>query len=168
MCQSSSKTSINSSRGFTLVEVVIVIGIIGILAAIAVPIMSTFTKKAEYRSLMATLDQLLDAQDSYYIVNNTFYPEDYGIITRNSGQELDMPDLGFNFKKNQKHRYQILSFNRTLGNMRYNICYTYVWADEDYNGDGRDDYYLIMSYFRNGEPLTSGSISYDRYFRQIY
>ena len=168
MCQSNSKTGINSSRGFTLVEVVIVIGIIGILAAVAVPIMSTFTKKAEYRSLMATLDQLLDAEDSYYIVNDTFYPEDYGIITRNSGEAVDIPDLGFNFKTNQKHRYRILSFNRTLGTIKYNICYTYVWADADYNGNGRDDYYLIMSYFRNGEPLTSGSVSYNRYFRQIW
>ena len=168
MCQSDSKAGIKSSLGFTLVEVVIVIGIIGILAAIAAPIMSTFTKKAEYRSFMATLDQLLDAEDSYYIVNDTFYPEDYGIITRNSGQELDIPDLGINFKTNQKHRYRILSFNRTIGTMRYNICYTYIWADEDYDGNGRSDYYLIMSYFRNGEPLRSGSISYDRYFRQIY
>jgi len=168
MCQSNSKTSINSSRGFTLVEVMIVIAIIGILAAIAAPIMGTFKKRAEYRSLMATLDQLLDAEDSYYIINDTFYPENFGIITRNSGQELDIPDIGIKFKTNQKHRYRILSFNRNLGAISYNICYTYVWADEDYNGDGRNDYYLIMSYFLNGEPLASGSVSYDRYFRQIY
>ena len=158
----------NSSRGFTLVEVVVVIGIIGILSAVAIPVMSAFTKRAEYSSLMATLNQLLDAEDSYYIVNDTFYPENFGIIDRNSGEAVDMTDLGFNFKTNQKHRYRILSFNQNIGNIRYNICYTYIWADADYNGNGRDDYYLVMSYFRNGQPIKSGDIIYDRYFRQIW
>ncbi len=168
MCQSSSKTSINSSRGFTLVEVVIVIGIIGILAAVAVPIMSTFTKRDEYRSLMATLDQLLDAEDSYYIVNNSFYPENFGTINRNSGEAVDIPGLDFNFKTNQKHRYRILTINQTIGNIKFNICYTYVWADADYNGNGMNDYYIVMSQFQNGKPLTLGSVTYNRYFQQIW
>jgi prepilin-type N-terminal cleavage/methylation domain-containing protein len=168
MCESNNKTRINASRGFTLVEVVIVIGIIGILAAVGLPVMSTFTKKAEYRSLMATLDQLLDAEDSYYIVNNTFYPENFGIINRNSGEAVDIPGLGFNFQTNQKHRYRILSFNQTIGNIKFNICYTYVWADADYNGDGMNDYFIVMSQFRNGEPLTVGSVTYNRYFQQIW
>jgi len=168
MCQSNSKTSINSSHGFTLVEVMIVIAIIGILAAIAVPIMSTFTKRAEYRSLMATLDQLLDAQDSYYIINDTFYPEGFGFININSGEERDLPELGFRFPAGHKHRYVIRGINLNWGNIRINYYLIYVYADEDYNGNGRNDYYLILSYFRNGEPLASGSISYDRYFRQIY
>ena len=149
-------------------EVVIVIGIIGILSAIAVPVMSAFTKRAEYHSLMATLDQLLDAEYSYYIVNDSFYPQNYGIIERNSGEAVDIPNIGFNFRTSHKHRYRILSFNQTIGTMRYNICYTYVWADADYNGDGRDDYYLVMSYFQNGEPLKSGSVTYDRYFQQLW
>ena len=168
MCRSNSKTSINSSRGFTLVEMVIVIGIIGILAAVAVPIMSTFTKKAEYRSFMATLDQLLDAEDSYYIVNDTFYPAS-GRIRVNSGQEMDLPDLGFRFPVGHKHRYIIRGRNQTTRRgTKINYYLLYIYADEDYDGNGRDDYYLVMSYFQNGEPLTSGSVSYNRYFRQLW
>ena len=165
MCHSKTKTGINSSRGFTLVEVVIVIGIIGVLAAVAVPIMSTFTKRAEYHSLMATLNQLLDAQDSYYILNNSFYPEGIRLIQINSGQEYDLPEIGFKFPKGHKHRFWIYGINWPA--LRLNYCIIYIFADDDYNGDGMNDYYLIMSYYQNGEPLKSGSITYDRYFQQI-
>jgi len=156
----------NSSRGFTLVEVVIVIGIIGILGAIAAPIMSTFIKKAEYRSLMITLHQLMDEQDSYYILNDSFYPAS-GMIRVNSGQGMNIPDLGFRFPSGHKHRYMIYGGNFPWRAGRLNYYLIYVFADDDYNGDGREDYYLIMTYFLNGEPLTLGSITYNRYFRQI-
>lgn len=165
MCQSNSKTSINSSRGFTLVEVMIVIAIIGILAAIAAPIMSTFVKKAEYHSLMLTLDQIMDGQDTYYILNDSFYPAPSGGITVNSGQEKDIQELGFNFPSGHKHRYIIRAY---VFPPVWNIYVITVDADDDYNGDGRNDRYQILSYFRNGEPLTSGSITYHRYFQQIW
>ena len=168
MCQSNSKTGINSSCGFTLVEVVIVIGIIGVLAAVAVPIMSTFTKRAEYHSLMATLDQLLDAQDSYYILNNSFYPAS-GRIRVNSGQERDIPELGFRFPAGHKHRYIIRGQNTTTRTgIKINYYWIYIYADDDYNGDGRNDYYLVQSRFRNGEPYSRRGITYDRLIQQIY
>ena len=153
--------------GFTLVEVIIVIAIIGILAAVAAPVMNTFRKRAEYNSLMATLNQLMDGQDAYYILNNAFYPAS-GIISVNSGQDMDIPDLGFRFSSGHKHRYWIRGMNFPWGAGQLNYYLIYVFADDDYNGDGRNDYYLVRSLFLNGEPLQVGNTTYDRLLQQYW
>ncbi|MGB2984556.1 MAG: prepilin-type N-terminal cleavage/methylation domain-containing protein [Phycisphaerae bacterium] len=52
--------------GFSLVELVVVVTIIGIVAAIAVPRMSTATTRASANALQATLANVRKAIDCYY------------------------------------------------------------------------------------------------------
>ena len=55
----------NKRKGFTLIELIIVIAIIAILAAILVPSVSAYKKRAEKSSIQASARTLSHAIDAY-------------------------------------------------------------------------------------------------------
>jgi len=59
-------------RGFTLIELMIVIAIIGILAAIAIPQFSAYRKRSYNSSAQADLRNAATAQEAYYVDNQTY------------------------------------------------------------------------------------------------
>lgn len=54
-----------STRGFTLVEVVVVIGIIGVLVGLLVPTLASFRAEAQSTRCMSNLRQLMAAVEAY-------------------------------------------------------------------------------------------------------
>jgi len=63
------------SRGFTLVEILIVVVILGILSAIVVPQFSMATNETERTATLDQLVKLREAIDLYHVKNNATYPD---------------------------------------------------------------------------------------------
>ena len=63
----------NRRQGFTLVEVMIVVAILAILAAIAIPVYSTYVKDAKFAQAKSDLVLLSTLMERYYQNNNAYY-----------------------------------------------------------------------------------------------
>ncbi len=146
--------------GFSFIELLMAMIIVGVLAGISIPNVLTYRKQAEFAALKADLDIFMDAQDAYFTVNNKFYP-DSGRINIRSGVAYDIPELGFSFRQGHKHRYRL--YGRNVSNRRRTIneFWIYVYADEDYNGNGRNDRFRYWTRIRNGQ------FQYQRRFQQF-
>jgi len=74
--------------GFTLVEIMIVISIIAILAAVAIPQFAKYREKSMDAAAKSALRNLAVAQESYYYYNNT-YTSNRGHLTNINGWTVE-------------------------------------------------------------------------------
>lgn len=77
MKNATKRTASNSRRGFTLVELVVVVLVLGIIAAVASPKMFDTAAEARDNSTQSTLQVLRDAIELYKAENGE-YPGDLG------------------------------------------------------------------------------------------
>lgn len=89
----------DKQRGFTLIELMIVVAIIAILAAIALPAYQNYVAKSQLTAGLADIRGGLAGFESYVLVENvdTFDLADIGLAESTSRCDLDMEsgDEGF-------------------------------------------------------------------------
>jgi type IV pilus assembly protein PilE len=71
-------SAVKLSRGFTLIELMIAVAIIGILSAIAIPSYQQYVLRANRADAEAILLETAQAMERYYTTNNTY---NGGVVT---------------------------------------------------------------------------------------
>ena len=90
---------VKNKKGFTLIELMIVVAIVGILAAIAIPAYIDYTIRARITEIAGGYDALSTALSEYH-ASNGFFPEglatsDLASLPSNYGQYVYVDGGGF-------------------------------------------------------------------------
>ncbi len=72
-------------RGFTLIELMIVVAIIGILAAVAIPAFMDYMKKSKKTEAALQLNKIMKNDKVYYITNAAFVSGTAGVLPGTDG-----------------------------------------------------------------------------------
>ncbi|WP_298735330.1 pilin [uncultured Psychrobacter sp.] len=135
----------NAQKGFTLIELMIVIAIIGILAAIALPAYQDYTKRARMGEALSLAGGAKTAVTEYYSSNNS-WPADNtaaglpakGDITGNTVDEVEVSSGVITVKVNSKvdatNNKLVLSPTAASGSV--------VWSCAPAQSNGVDAKYL--------------------------
>ncbi len=133
---------IKTKKGFTLVELVIVIVIVGILSVISVPIYKGYVEKAKYTEGYVLLNAIAKAELAYHVKYDCFvydYSGNGGGVGKGYYLDIDSGGnkyfTGWSAEPRRPHR--VASLRRSINKAEE--------AGDDYNDDG-DDYDYVDVY----------------------
>jgi len=140
------KSKINNHAGYTLIELLTVVTIIGILASIAIPNYRGYRAKAQMVTVYATMHQIMLAQEVYWTDFETFFPGDGTQLEGQDGAAIPIngTDLSIMIPNGQTW---IIKSDDPLKNYTVDITTNF---DRDQNGDN-DTYF----YYRTGRTVTT-------------
>jgi prepilin-type N-terminal cleavage/methylation domain-containing protein len=148
-------------RGFTIIEVITTLAVVGVLAAISVPNMKAYLLKTEYTALDTVMKFLMRAEEIYYAEEEEFFPRQ-GTVNIPKGVKVSIPELSYTFPEGHKHRYVIYGINLDFGPYKIRYYQLLIYSDFDFNGNGQNDLFIAITYMLNNE--------YERYrwVRQLW
>jgi type IV pilus assembly protein PilA len=107
----------HKDKGFSLVELTIVVAIIGVLAALAIPNFMSSSAKAKQNEAQLILKQIYEMQHTYRQDKDTYYPSDGSTIVIQPGESIG--PLFVELASSARYSYSITanqtSFTATAG-----------------------------------------------------
>ena len=123
-----------NEKGFTLVELMIVVVIIGILASIAIPKFSSLISKTKVSEAKVMLRQIINLETSYYQNESTYFAFIEG---------ADADEIGFTQPDVNTRRFEY-KFD-IVGAAPFAASIATATENQDVNGDGDTDDGLTLS-----------------------
>ena len=123
-----------NQKGFTLVELMIVVVIIGILASIAIPKFSSLIGKTKVSEAKMILRQIINLETTYYQTSSTYFAFFEG---------ADAPELDFDQPDVNTRRFEY-KFD-IVGAAPFAASIATATENQDVNGDGDSDDGLTLS-----------------------
>jgi prepilin-type N-terminal cleavage/methylation domain-containing protein len=99
-------------RGFTFVELMIVVALIGVLAAIAIPRFMRSSMKTKQSEARGILKQIYTMQRAYYQEKDAYYPSDGSTVVTQPGGGI--AGLGVEIMSSARYSYSITGNGATF------------------------------------------------------
>jgi prepilin-type N-terminal cleavage/methylation domain-containing protein len=154
------RTYLRDKQGFTLVELMISLAIIGILVATTAPLANTYRVKAKRLELDTTARYLMDSMESRYIESNELFPDakpgffSYTEFIVTPGKEIAIPQLNYTFPSSNKYTYTFTrsKFKFPSINLDMDLANITIDADFDYDRNGKNDQWQYYMYMQDQKP----------------
>ena len=86
------KRTIKKRKGFMLLELIIVVAIIGILAAVAIPNLVGMTDEAKVAKIQSDLSTIGTAMEVYHVKKGGTYPDNLSVLEGDNGYLKKVPE----------------------------------------------------------------------------